>query len=256
LEEIGSAKGMADVDAARTFWLMEVQNYELNLMRTNKNPQLATRTHELRTPLNAIIGFTGTLLMRLPGPLNEDQEKQLRIIQESARQLLSTINGMADTGGTAVDAARTACMDQGARQSVRSGGEESGREEAHGVAARARVLVIEDDEASRKLVVCLLKAVGFEVLVAEDGERGLAMARANLPDLILCDVDLPGMDGFQIAAALKRDAALRGIPVIAVSAFALAGEQDKTLSARFDHWIAKPIDPWTFVTQLKPFFAR
>lgn len=105
------------------------------------------------------------------------------------------------------------------------------------------VLVIEDNPTNMDLMVYSLKSFGYEPLTATRGPQGLELARQRLPALILCDIQMPGMDGYQLAAAIKRDDALRGIPLIAVTAYAMVGDREKVLGAGFDGYIAKPIDP-------------
>lgn len=115
------------------------------------------------------------------------------------------------------------------------------------------MLIIEDHPANLKLMVYLLKAFGYTLLTAEDGEEGLAMARRELPDLIVCDVQLPGLNGYEIAQRLKSDPALRTIPLIAVTALAMVGDRDKVMAAGFDGYICKPIKPRTFVEEVEAF---
>ncbi len=117
----------------------------------------------------------------------------------------------------------------------------------------ARILVIEDNPANLGLMVYLLRAFGHEPLEAASGEQGLDLVRAQLPDLILCDLRLPGIDGAQIARTLQGDAGLAGIPLIAVTAQAMVGDRDRILAEGFDGYITKPIVPETFLDQLAPY---
>lgn len=105
----------------------------------------------------------------------------------------------------------------------------------------ARVLIVEDNAANMTLAVFLLKSAGHEVLSALDAEAGLAIARAEQPDLILMDIQLPGMDGLEATALLKRDAATRTIPVVALTALAMKGDEERIRAAGCDGYIAKPI---------------
>jgi len=105
----------------------------------------------------------------------------------------------------------------------------------------ARVLVIEDNPANMKLVALLLDNVGHAVLRAVDAETGLMLARAEHPDLILMDVQLPGMDGFAATAILKQDPATAGIPVIALTSMAMKADQERSQVAGCDAYIAKPL---------------
>lgn len=114
----------------------------------------------------------------------------------------------------------------------------------------ARMLVIEDNPANLDLIAYLLGVHGYTVLTAVDGTAGLAAARQQRPDLIVCDVQLPGLSGFEVARHLKDDPALGAIPLVAVTAFAMVGDRDRVLAAGFDGYIAKPIDPETFVPRV------
>jgi two-component system cell cycle response regulator DivK len=105
----------------------------------------------------------------------------------------------------------------------------------------ARVLIIEDNAANMTFAVFLLKSAGHEVLTALDAEAGLTLARAEHPDLILMDIQLPGMDGLEATALLKRDATTRAIPVIALTALAMKGDEERIRAAGCDGYIAKPI---------------
>jgi two-component system cell cycle response regulator len=119
----------------------------------------------------------------------------------------------------------------------------------------ARILIIEDNPANIELMSFLLGAYGHTPLSAADGPRGVAAARSERPDLIACDVNLPGMDGFAVLAALKTDPQLAGVPILAVTALAMAGDREKVLAAGFDGYISKPIEPESFVAELEAFLA-
>jgi len=119
----------------------------------------------------------------------------------------------------------------------------------------ARILIIEDNPANIELMSFLLSAYGHTPLSAADGPRGVAAARSELPDLIACDVNLPGMDGFAVLAALKTEPQLAGVPILAVTALAMAGDREKVLAAGFDGYISKPIEPESFVAELEAFLA-
>jgi two-component system cell cycle response regulator DivK len=105
----------------------------------------------------------------------------------------------------------------------------------------AKVLVVEDDPANMMLTVFLLQSAGHTVLSATDAEVGLTLAHDELPNLIVMDVMLPGMDGLEATATLKRDAATRGIPVIALTAQALEGDEARIRAAGCEDYIAKPM---------------
>jgi two-component system cell cycle response regulator DivK len=105
----------------------------------------------------------------------------------------------------------------------------------------ARILIIEDNPANMKLACLLLRNVGHTVLCAVDAETGLTLARSDQPDLILMDIQLPGMDGLAATALLKQDAATAAIPIIALTAMAMKDDQEKTRVAGCDAYIAKPL---------------
>jgi two-component system cell cycle response regulator DivK len=105
----------------------------------------------------------------------------------------------------------------------------------------ARVLVIEDNPANMKLTVLLLRNAGHTALSAIDAEAGIAMARADQPDLILMDIQLPGMDGLTAAALLKQDTSTTRIPIIALTALAMKADEENCRSAGCDGYIAKPL---------------
>jgi two-component system cell cycle response regulator DivK len=105
----------------------------------------------------------------------------------------------------------------------------------------ARILVVEDNPANMTLATFLLESAGHAVSKATDAETGVSMARAELPDLVLMDVQLPGMDGLQATALLKGDDATRGIPVIALTALAMKGDEERIRAAGCDGYIAKPM---------------
>lgn len=105
----------------------------------------------------------------------------------------------------------------------------------------ATVLVVEDNPANLTLSVFLLEKAGHTVLSASDAERGLALAREQRPDLILMDIQLPGMDGLQAIALLKGDDGTRSIPVIALTALAMKGDEERIRAAGCEGYIAKPI---------------
>ncbi|MGZ8304502.1 MAG: EAL domain-containing protein [Telluria sp.] len=119
----------------------------------------------------------------------------------------------------------------------------------------ARILIIEDNPTNMELMVYLLNAFGFTPLSANDGVCGVQAARDTNPDLIICDVNLPRLDGYGVVTALKQDPELRHIPVLAVTALAMVGDRERLLAAGFDGYIAKPIEPDTFVVQLEQFLA-
>jgi two-component system cell cycle response regulator DivK len=105
----------------------------------------------------------------------------------------------------------------------------------------AMVLVVEDNAANMKLAKFLLESAGHTVVSAADAEAGLTLARDGQPNLILMDIQLPGMDGLEATALLKRDVATRAIPVIALTALAMKGDEERIRAAGCDGYIAKPL---------------
>src|SRR5882757_9139005 len=103
------------------------------------------------------------------------------------------------------------------------------------------ILIIEDNAANMKLAVFLLQNAGYSVLTAPDAELGLTLAREQHPDLIMMDVQLPGMDGLAATALLKQDETTRTIPVIALTALAMKGDEARIRDAGCDAYIAKPM---------------
>ena len=121
----------------------------------------------------------------------------------------------------------------------------------------AQILVIEDNAANLELMVYLLRQQGgHRITTATDGVVGLAAAKTSPPDLIVCDVRMPNMDGYGLVHAVKNDPALKHIPVLAVTASVMADEQQKILQAGFDGYFTKPIEPATFVRQTEQFLTR
>lgn len=118
---------------------------------------------------------------------------------------------------------------------------------------RGRILLIEDNELNRYLVTFLLGKYGFEVLAAEDGPTGIALAEQESPDLVLLDIQLPRMDGYEVARALRRSPALAQTSIVAVTSYATSGDRRKALEAGFDGYLEKPINPDRFVDQVQGF---
>jgi two-component system, cell cycle response regulator DivK len=105
----------------------------------------------------------------------------------------------------------------------------------------AKVLVVEDNPTNKTLAIFLLQSAGHTVLSAADAEAGLTLAREEQPDLILMDIQLPGMDGLEATALLKKADATRAIPVIALTALAMKGDEERIRAAGCDGYIAKPM---------------
>jgi two-component system, cell cycle response regulator DivK len=120
----------------------------------------------------------------------------------------------------------------------------------------ARVLIVEDNPTNMTLAVFLLQSVGHTVLSATDAEAGLTLARDEQPDLILMDIQLPGMDGLEATALLKRDDATRAIPVIALTALAMKGDEERIRAAGCDGYIAKPMRYKNFLAAIEAQLVR
>ena len=118
---------------------------------------------------------------------------------------------------------------------------------------KAKILLVEDNEQNRYLATFLLEQRGYEVVHAESGPVGLELAATARPELILLDIQLPGMDGHAVARALKGDPALKSIPIVAVTSYAMAGDREKVFAAGAEGYIEKPINPETFVTEVERF---
>ena len=105
----------------------------------------------------------------------------------------------------------------------------------------AKILIVEDNPANMTLAKFLLESAGHDVLSATNAETGVAVARDERPDLVLMDIQLPGMDGLQATALLKADESTRAIPVIALTALAMKGDEQRIRAAGCDGYIAKPL---------------
>jgi two-component system, cell cycle response regulator DivK len=114
-----------------------------------------------------------------------------------------------------------------------------------------RILIVEDTEDNRQILRDLLTAAGYDLLEAVDGEQGVARAQAEKPDLILMDIQLPQIDGYEATRRIKADLALRHIPIIAVTSYALSGDEEKTRAAGCDAYIAKPFSPRQLLAKVR-----
>jgi two-component system, cell cycle response regulator DivK len=114
----------------------------------------------------------------------------------------------------------------------------------------ARILIVEDNEDNMELAVFLLQSAGHTVLSAVDAELALALARQELPDLILMDIQLPGMDGLEATALLKQGETTSAIPVLALTALAMKGDAERIRAGGCDGYISKPIGVKGFLTKI------
>ncbi len=112
------------------------------------------------------------------------------------------------------------------------------------------ILMIEDNDQNLYLMTYLLEHAGLEVVSACDGARGIEVALGLLPALIILDIQLPGMDGYEVAARLRASPALAQVPIVAVTSYAMPGDREKVIAAGCTHYIEKPIDPDSFVGEV------
>ncbi len=115
---------------------------------------------------------------------------------------------------------------------------------------KQKLLLIEDNEQNRYLATFLLEKAGYIVVSAIDGKSGIECAERERPDLILLDIQLPSMDGYAVAQALRSNCRLSDISIIAVTSYAMPGDREKALAAGCDGYIEKPINPETFVAEI------
>ena len=116
-----------------------------------------------------------------------------------------------------------------------------------------RILVIEDNEDNRRIVRDLLTSVGYEIIEAVTGEEGVSAAAIHVPDLILMDIQLPGLDGYEATRRIKANPALRQVPVIAVTSYALSGDDVKAFAAGCDGYVSKPFSPRALLAKIRTF---
>lgn len=117
------------------------------------------------------------------------------------------------------------------------------------------ILVIEDNELNMKLVRSLLRIGGYNILECADAETGIQVARKHLPDLILMDIQLPGMDGLEATQIIKNDPRLQHIPIIALTSYAMRGDEEKSLEAGCSGYIVKPINTRIFLDAIDQYLT-
>jgi two-component system cell cycle response regulator DivK len=118
-----------------------------------------------------------------------------------------------------------------------------------------RILVVEDQEDNRRIVRDLLTATDFEVIEAEDGEQALAAVAKQRPDLILMDIQLPVLDGYEATRRIKADPSLSSIPIIAVTSYALSGDEEKARAAGCDDFVPKPYSPRQLLAKIRQYLT-
>ena len=113
------------------------------------------------------------------------------------------------------------------------------------------ILVVEDQEDSRRIMRDLLKSAGYDIMEAVTGKEGVAAAKTHHPDLILMDIQLPDFDGYEATRQIKANSALRGIPIIAVTSYALSGDDAKAFDAGCDAYVSKPFSPRALLAKIR-----
>ena len=117
----------------------------------------------------------------------------------------------------------------------------------------ARILVVDDNETNRDILITRLEKHGYQLLQAADGEEALASAAQHSPDLILLDVEMPKLDGFEVCRRLKSDPAMSFIPIIVVTSYALSGDEAKARAAGCDAYVTKPYSPRQLLAKIREF---
>jgi len=116
-----------------------------------------------------------------------------------------------------------------------------------------KILIIEDNEQNMYLMTYLLKSFGYEVIQATTGKEGIRLGREARPQAILLDIQLPELNGYQVAEELRKDESLGEVPIIAVTSYAMPGDKERALAAGATGYIEKPINPNTFISQLQEY---
>jgi len=119
-----------------------------------------------------------------------------------------------------------------------------------------RILVVEDQEDNRRILRDLLTSVGYEIIEAVTGEEGVALAETGHPDLILMDIQLPGIDGYEATRRVRAHPALRQIPIIAVTSYALSGDDVKAMEAGCTDYIPKPFSPRALLAKIRQYLPQ
>ena len=116
-----------------------------------------------------------------------------------------------------------------------------------------RILVVEDQEDNRQILRDLLTSVGYELIEAVDGEQGVAAATAQHPDLILMDIQLPVLDGYEATRRIKADPKLKHVPIIVITSYALSGDEEKARLAGCDAYVSKPFSPRQLLAMVREY---
>jgi two-component system cell cycle response regulator DivK len=118
---------------------------------------------------------------------------------------------------------------------------------------KKRILVVEDQQDNRQILRDLLTNAGFDMIEAENGEEAITSAQASRPDLILMDIQLPILDGYEATRRIKADPDLKSIPIIVVTSYALSGDEEKARLAGCDDYVAKPFSPRSLLAKIKEY---
>ncbi|HEX4458006.1 MAG TPA: response regulator [Polyangia bacterium] len=119
-----------------------------------------------------------------------------------------------------------------------------------------RVLLVEDNPHNRKIFSGMLTHSGFEVVEAEDGHQAIAAMAKQLPDIVLMDLSIPGIDGWEVTRRFKADARTKAVPIIALTAHAMRGDEERARAAGCDHYLAKPVSPKKVVEEVRRFLPK
>lgn len=119
-----------------------------------------------------------------------------------------------------------------------------------------RILLVEDNPASLELMRFLLQSAGHELLLATNGMEAIQHLRDELPDMVLTDIQMPVVDGYALLAHIRADARTKALPVVALTAYSMPGDEERVMSAGFDAYLAKPIDPETILQDVAALLAR
>jgi two-component system cell cycle response regulator DivK len=118
-----------------------------------------------------------------------------------------------------------------------------------------RILVVEDQEDNRQIIRDMLSGTGYEILEAENGEEALAAVAKQRPDLILMDIQMPVLDGYEATRRIKADPGLRSIPIIAITSYALSGDEQKARAAGCDDYVPKPYSPRQLLAKIHQYLS-